>query len=230
MIPTDAGAGRRVARHSVGDERQPLAVVDGFAADPDALRAAAMAAAFAPAGQHYPGLRAPLPPDYLRQHLPVIAEAMGRAFGRFRRLHVIDASFSIVTTPPDALHPRQRLPHVDAYGAERIALVHYLSPTAVDGTAFYRHRATGYETVDAARAPGFFATLDDELAADPPVAAYIAGDTAQFACIDRVAAAYNRAVVYRSFALHSGAIGPGATLSVDPATGRLTITGFLAME
>jgi hypothetical protein len=29
--------------------------------------------------------------------------------------------------------------------------------------------------------------------------------------------------------LHSGAIAPDAALSADPATGRLTITGFLSV-
>jgi len=219
-----------VQQQRIGDEQQPLVIVDGFSGDAAALRAAAAASAFGPAGQHYPGLRAPLPPDYMRVQLPRIAGAMGRAFGRFRRLRVVDASFSIVTTPPGALDVRQRLPHVDAYGADRIALVHYLSPAARDGTAFYRHRSTGYETIDAARAPAFFATLDRELAECAPPPGYIAGDTDRFACIGRAEAREDRAILYRSFALHSGAIAPDAPLSADPATGRLTVTAFLAME
>lgn len=220
---------RAIERRRIGGENEPLVVVDGFASDPDALRAAAIAASFAPAGQHYPGIRAALPPTYLQEQLPVIAGALGRDFGRFRRIRVIDASFSIVTAAPATLHIRQRVPHVDAYGAERIALVHYLSLGDTDGTAFYRHRATGFETIDDTRAPEYFAKLDAELTAAIPEG-YIAGDTPLF---DRTAgedARYNRALLYRSYVLHSGAIAPGATLSPDPATGRLTVTAFLALE
>lgn len=52
-----------VRRSSIGQERESLVTIDGFADDPDALRAAAIAAPFAAAGQHYPGVRAPLPLD-----------------------------------------------------------------------------------------------------------------------------------------------------------------------
>ena len=45
-----------------------------------------------------------------------------------------------------------------------------------------------------------------------------------------VAAQPNRAVIYRSSLLHSGAIAPGAALGDDPARGRLTVTAFLMLE
>ena len=215
----------------IGSEHAPLVVIDGFAPEPDALRAAACAAPFVAAGEHYPGLRAPLPSEYLATQLPIVAAALGRSFGRFRRISVVDASFSMVTTAPTALAPRQRVPHVDAYGRERVALIHYLSLDNMDGTAFFRHRATGFETIDAQRAAGFFAALDDELR-DPESSptGYIAGDTALFDRTTAVDARYNRALLYRSHLLHSGAIAPDALLSPDPSTGRLTITAFLALE
>lgn len=220
-----------VQRSLVGLEREPLITIDGFAAEPDALRAAAEEAPFTPAGQHYPGIRAPLPSGYLADQLPLIAQAVSRHFGRCRNVHVVDASFSIVTQSPCELHVRQRLPHVDAYGSERLALVHYLSAEDPDGTAFFRHRSTGFETVDAERAPAYFARLDDELrdGGEPP-AGYIAGDTDLFERTALAPARYNRALLYRSYLLHSGAISPDAPLSGDPATGRLTVTGFFAIE
>lgn len=214
---------------TIGNEAQPLIALDDFAADPEALRAAAIAAGFAPGLHHYPGIRAPLPPGYLRDQLPAIAEALGEAFGRAVAVEVIDASFSIVTTPPASLSVPQRLPHVDAYGADRIALIHYLSDTS-DGTAFYRHRATGFETVDEARAPIYLGQLEAELRhAGPPPPGYINGDTALFERHTLAQAAYNRAWLYPSFLLHSGAIAADATLSSDPAKGRLTVTGFLSV-
>lgn len=220
----------RTSIETIGREAQPLVTLDGFAPDPDGLRAFAADAAFGTAGEHYPGVRAALPPDYLATQLPVIASAAARAYGRVRRIRLIDASFSIVTRPPDALSLAQRLPHVDAYGSERIALVHYLSPAGGDGTAFFRHRSTGFETVDAARAPGYAAQLGVELAAGGAPSGYVADDTPLFERTALAEARYNRALVYRSYALHSGAISPGATLSADPRAGRLTVTGFFAIE
>ncbi|KQT35209.1 hypothetical protein ASG29_03605 [Sphingomonas sp. Leaf412] len=211
----------------IGEEAQPVVVVDGFHPDPDALRAAAIATPFGPAHHHYPGIRAALPDDYLTQVRGVVALILRDAFGVRAAVDVIDASFSIVTTPPDRLTVPQRLPHVDAVAPGRIALVHYLSPGGGDGTAFFRHRATGYETIDAARAPGYHAALNREIATDPPHG-YVHDDTPLFARTALVEARYNRAVIYRSAMLHSGAITRPDTLPPDPATGRLTVTAFLS--
>ena len=213
----------------VGREREPVVVIDDFSADPDALRAFAIGAEFGAAAHHYPGIRAPLPDDYLPTQWDSIAAIAADAFGRDGPIAVIDASYSIVTTRPTDLSIGQRLPHCDAHARNRIALIHYLSPDS-DGTAFFRHRSTGFETVDERRA----AVYTDQLAAElrhggPPPAAYIAGDTPLFERIMLAEGRYNRALLYRSCLLHSGAIAPGAALSRDPAAGRLTITGFLSI-
>jgi len=218
-----------VTVHHIGREQQPLAVIDDFAPDPDALRAAARAAGFEPARHHYPGIRAPLPDTYLPGQRAVIAGALAEAFGQAGQAEVIDASFSMVTTTPAALSIEQRLPHCDAFAVERIALIHYLSPEGGDGTAFFRHRSTGFETIDRARAPIYFDQLGAEIryGGEPPPA-YVADDTPLFERTLLAEARYNRALLYRSYVLHSGAISPGAGLSPDPATGRLTITAFLS--
>jgi hypothetical protein len=159
-----------------------------------------------------------------------IAAGLGRAFGRCRRVHVIDATFSIVTASPTALQLGQRLPHVDAYDPDRIAPVHFLSPTDTDGTAFFRHRATGFETVTEERGRAYFAQLNAEVRDVEPGPGYIADDSDLFDRIAVVEARYNRALLYRSRQLHSGAISADAVLAADPAVGRLTITAFLAIE
>ena len=219
-----------VRTESIGAEAQPLVVLDDFAADPDALRRFAIDAAFEPARNHYPGVRAALPAAYLAAQLPVIAAAAAEAFGRSGPVEVIDASFSIVSTPADALTVPQRLPHVDAFGADRIALVHYLAPDNGDGTAFFRHRATGFETVTEERRDIFFRHLDTQLRhGGPPPAGYVSGDGVLFECVHTAAARYNRALLYRSWNLHSGAIGAATDLSPDPRSGRLTVTAFLSI-
>lgn len=212
----------------VGREAQPVVVVDDFAPDPAGLRAAAVAAPFGPGLHHYPGIRAPLPDRYFVDAAPVIAGVLREAFG-LADASVIDASFSIVTTPPAELTVHQRLPHCDAFGAGRIAMVHYLSGGEGGGTAFYRHRSTGFETIDDVRAPVFFGQLDAELRhGGVPPARYLDGDTALFERIGLAEPRPNRAVFYPSWLLHSGAIPPQAALSPDPAAGRLTVTAFLS--
>lgn len=214
-----------VARR-IGREGQPIAIVDGFHPAPDVLRAAASEAVYEPGRHHYPGVRAPLPADYFAQVRGGLAPVLEQVFGAAGGVELLDASFSIVTLPPSELGIEQRLPHVDAVQPGRIALVHYLAEG--EGTAFFRHRATGFETIDAARSAQYLATLNAELREEPPDAAYPFGDTPLFERIAHVEARYNRAAIYRSALLHSGAIAPGARLTRDPASGRLTATAFLS--
>ncbi|MDB5676250.1 MAG: hypothetical protein JWM65_3232, partial [Sphingomonas bacterium] len=64
----------------------------------------------------------------------------------------------------------------------------------------------------------------------PPPPDYWTGDGALFERIFAVEAKYNRAIVYPSFLLHSGLIGADASLSPDPASGRLSVTGFFSIQ
>jgi hypothetical protein len=214
----------------IGRERRPLALIDDFAPNPGQLRKAAMASVFGPAANHYPGIRAPLPPNYFPTQMSIIATVLRDHFGEARTACLIDASFSMVTTPVDTLSVAQRLPHADAFDPNRIALVHYLSLEDDGGTAFYRHRSTGFETINAARAPIYFGQVDAELRRALPPPGYIDDDTSLFERIEQVEARYNRALIYRSMNLHSGAIAPGAALSPDPAVGRLTVTAFFELQ
>lgn len=222
MTPPDIVARR------IGVERQPIAVVDHFHPDPQALRRFAAAATFVPGRNHYPGIRADLPHDYFGAVRPALTTVLTQVFGHRGGIALLDASFSIVTTPPDQLSVEQRLPHFDAIDPARIALVHYLNDDQ-GGTAFYRHRATGFETIDAARAPGYLHTVSNEVREQAPSPAYIAGSTAQFEQLSAVDARCNRAVIYRSALLHSGAIPSDAALPSDASQGRLTVTAFLLL-
>ncbi len=218
---------RTVAVRHFGREQQPVAIVDDFSADPEALREAAAAASFGPAGRHYPGIRAPLPAGYFTANAALVGQLLRELFG-VTGAKVLDASFSIVTTVPDKLSIAQRLPHVDALEPGRIALVHYLREGDTDGTAFFRHRATGFETLNAARSPTYLAALNAEVRDRPPETGYIAGASPLFEHLGTVEARYNRAVFYRSAMLHSGAITAGRALPASARDGRLTVTGFLA--
>lgn len=217
-----------VARR-IGTERQPIAIVDHFHPDPTALKDFAAAARFEPARRQYPGIRAALPGDYFQAVRPALSQVLAHVFGHRGGVALLDASFSIVTVPPERLSVEQRLPHFDAVEPDRIALVHYLGTDDSGGTAFYRHRATGFETIDAMRAPAYLDAVTREVRRVPPPPGFIAGSTPTFEQVSAVDACCNRAVIYRSALLHSGSIPPGAVPSADPREGRLTVTAFLSL-
>jgi len=215
-----------IARH--GTEAEPVVILDNFAPDPDGLVEDAGCLAFAPVGAHYPGIRAAVPPVLLRALLAKLAPVATEVFGS-GPLEVIDAHYSLVTTPPAALTPIQRMPHFDGVEPGRLALLHYLSRDERSGTAFYRHRSTGYEMIDATRLTAYRAALADDLArAGMPAASYIGGDTDMFTQLAVHRGVYNRAILYRGHTLHSAQLPDDLTCSADPAKGRLTINTFLA--
>ncbi|MFA5963010.1 MAG: DUF6445 family protein [Sphingomonas sp.] len=210
-----------------GAERQPVVVIDNFAPDPRRFTDDAAFLSFRPIGEHYPGVRAVVAPVMLRELLDALAPVVTGTFG-IAAVAVIDAFYSLVTTPSAALAPIQRLPHFDGVEHGRLALLHYLSTDARGGTAFYRHRSTGFESVDAARLGPYRTALDADLRrAGLPDPAYIAGDTDLFEQVARFDCRFNRAILYRSNTLHCADIPGDMALSSDPSQGRLTVNTFL---
>lgn len=210
-----------------GNERQPVVVIDGFVPDPQAWVEDAGILSFRPMGEHYPGIRAPLARAVLRPLLAALAPIAAETFGP-GALEVVDAFYSLVTTPPSALAPIQRLPHFDEVSPDRLALLHYLAADEGSGTAFFRHRTTGFESVDATRFSDYRQALDADLRRHGlPDPAYIAGDTAVFEQVALHQGRFNRAILYRSNTLHCAAIPNETVLSADPEVGRLTVNTFL---
>ncbi len=82
--------------------------------------------------------------------------------------------------------------------------------------------------MDAERFPAFQEALSAAAAEHGlPPPAYISGDTPLYERIASYEARPNRALIYRSHALHCAAIPPGAPLPADPVRGRLSINSFL---
>jgi hypothetical protein len=226
-MTTSVAAGWSVVVHRQGEEREPVVVIDGFAPDPGRFVADAGFLSFKSIGPHYPGVRAVVAPAMMRNLLAAIEPVIADVFGE-PSTEVIDSFYSLVTTPPAALAPIQRLPHFDGVERERLALLHYLSLDERSGTAFYRHRATGFETVTADRLPAYRRALGADLDRfGMPEADYIAGDTPIFEQVTRHEGLFNRAILYRSNTLHCAAILPDMAFTADPASGRLTVNTFL---
>ncbi len=217
----------RVELHRLGREGQPLVVIDDFSGQLAALREAGAAAQYAPAGAYYPGLRAAADPAYLDLRRDLLVDVMHRAFGLQRSLHCEAAAFSLVTRAPGDLSPDQRVPHHDHGGPGLIALMHYLCGPQSGGTAFYRHRRTGFESITPERMDAFAAALkDDAREYGPPPPRYCHGDSDAYEMLHEVEARPDRLILYRGQVLHSGVIPDPAALSDDPRQGRLTINMF----
>lgn len=214
--------------HHVGKERSPVLVIDNFVSQPDLLVEEAARLAWGRYGPHYPGLRTPVPLATLTRFLPAIVRPVAEAFALIAAPQLVEAYYSLVTTAPSELAPIQRLPHFDGVERERLAVLHFLSRDEGTGTAFYRHRATGFETIDAARFAPYGSRLEREIAeAGMPPAAYISGSDGQFEQIACFAGRFNRALVYRGHSLHCAFLPEATVLSSDPRAGRLTVNTFL---
>lgn len=220
-------------QETLGFEGEPLVILDDAVDHPARLiEAAAGQATFGDAlsggDNFYPGRLAPAPLDYVgalgRALDPVIREAYElRGVALWRA----SCNFALATLTPGQLSLAQRLPHVDTVDPLQFAVLHYLCDPALGGTAFYRHRSTGYETLTPERLAPYQSSLDREIAKAPPGPVYVDGDTAQFVRTRLVDAAFNRVIVYRSRLLHSGHIARPDALSPDPRKGRLTANIFL---
>lgn len=212
----------------VGQERQPVIVIDDFVPDPGSLRARAETLDYRPMGRHYPGLRAEVPAPEVESYLAPVRHLITEVFGFSAPAALISAGFSIVTTKPAELTPIQRLPHFDGFEAERVALLHYLDGPERGGTAFYRHRGTGYETISADRHASYDAALRRDVSAyGMPNAAYISGSTPIYEQIARYEARPNRALIYRGHMLHCAVLPPDLDFTPDPRRARLTVNTFL---
>lgn len=215
----------------IGTHDSPLVVVDDVSGDVGGI--IEMAAALAPFGRargsHYPGLRRVIDPRdgaataYVDRTLEACAPFVGGAFDA-DGFDLIEASFSIVTDPPAALSPAQRVPHFDSTDPDYLAILHYLGGTANTGTAFYRQRETGIERIDESNVGAYVGAAR---CAGAALSGYVSGSNAPFEQVAGVDAAPDRLIIYQGCLLHSGIIPPGLPLSADPRLGRLTANFFV---
>lgn len=211
----------------IGREAQPLMVVDNVLADPDAMIAAAKRAHFyVPEHTKYPGSNAALPEDYYQTVVTALRGPIEAAFGLPRDAWVkFFGFFALASMSADQAEPIQKIPHYDTVNPGRLAMVHYLCRGDWGGTGFFRHRTTGFESVDAVRQAGYVAAARPELEA-ASLTGYADVDTANYELIDEAEMVFNRLIIYRTHMLHSGLLSR-ARLNDDPAAGRLTANGFI---
>lgn len=219
----------------LGRERAPVLIVDDLLRDPEAMLChAESGAAFRKEEKDfYPGIRKPLSLAYATAIYGGLHALFADTFGAASpaTIEPLSCALSLTTTMPEQLRPIQSVPHFDSFDPSLVAGVHYFCGEAFGGTSFYRHRASGYESLDAARIREYAPRLKQEVM-DLQLQRfdYIRGDTALFERTGGVEARFNRAVFYRSNLLHSGDIRVDAGLSADPRAGRLTANALGAIR
>ncbi|KAF1708119.1 DUF6445 family protein [Pseudoxanthomonas sacheonensis] len=220
--------GLQVRKLSIGTEGAPLLVIDNLVSDPERLVRKAARSHFVGQASMFPGIRAQAPLSYQRfletTLNPLLKECFGLEPGRFvfPMCH-----FSLVTLPAEKLLFLQRIPHIDSLRSEGLATVHYLFHADWGGTAFYRHRRTGFEYIDEQRRKEYFDCLEQESRGSDVADGYIGEDTALFERVAKVEGVFNRMVVYRRNSLPSGSIDKARVPPADPVTGRLSINTFI---
>lgn len=218
----------RVATGKIGDENQPIILVENFLKDTEAFVSAASQIRFYESDDYYPGIRTPSPESYMLLMRDVLGAIICKTFDLNPENISHSRSFlSIVSTPPDKLKPIQCIPHFDGTNPEDIAFLHYLCDEKYGGTSFYRHKGTGFEYVDQNRFETYVRTVNQETKSTGVDAQYMSASNNLFTRIDSIEPRFNRLIIYRGTSLHSGDIGEDYNFDTNPLTGRLTVTSFL---
>jgi hypothetical protein len=219
---------RKITLFEHGHEEQPLLCIDEFLPNPNALRTVAAQRDFVPIGPHYPGIRYPLPEEGVMPMLAGLTNHLINIFELSRQPKFLEAYLSIVTKVPSQLSLIQRLPHFDGVESERLAVLVYLSPRHNEGTSFFRHRSTQYESITGDRFGYFQSQLQSDLAREgEPAPEYIKGDTAIYEHIAHYEGIFNRAIIYRGNTLHCADLDADFVPTSDPENGRLTLNLFM---
>jgi hypothetical protein len=213
----------------IGKERAPVIVIEDAWSDPQSLvEAAAARSDYSVRSLYYPGVRSSAPPDYAHAITRQVHDVIMSTFAVKDPLTITDSTFSLVATPPEKLVAFQRVPHFDSTDANRLALLHYLCGPEYGGTAFYRHRATGIESVTEQNREAYIRAVNAEAkSGGMPPARFIDEDTAMFERIARYDCTFNRVLIYQGRILHSVNTPREFVPTADPRSGRLTVNTFL---
>jgi uncharacterized protein DUF6445 len=214
---------------TIGREQAPLLVIDNVVADAEELVDIAAGKLFGEVVSYYPGIRSKAPLSYQQFVLDHFRQLFTDTFGlQGRKLRFTGCHYSLVTTPTDKLAHLQCIPHIDSVNGNELAFVHYLFKRDLGGTAFYRHRQTGFEVVTQERRTKYFETVEAEKTGpNKPELGYINASSPLYEQVRSEAGVFNRMLVYRRNSLHSGSIAVPEGIDPNPRTGRLSLNGFI---
>jgi hypothetical protein len=225
----------KISTMSIGQEGNTIILVDDFLSTPESLiNLAKNAGKFIDEGDnYYPGQRVDVPQvysqlleNYFSGNIAALLNAPHEASPK-----VVESKFCIATKTPAELVPIQSIPHFDTSDVNQIAAVHYLCDSPFQGTSFYQHRTSGFESISPERSKAYFKWLSREaITTGLPKSGYIMGDTELFKRVKKVDCKFNRIIFYKSNMLHAGDIDAETDLSEDPLSGRLTANSFIRLS
>lgn len=208
-------------------------VIDDALIDPDALVAHAVREREgfrAAAANAYPGIELRMDDAFTAQLEDFFRRHVRRHFD-VRRVVTLHSRLSLVTLPPAVLQPSQWICHRDRlrFAPDRMivaSMLYLFRDPALGGTSFYTSRLSSAETN---RLMHDSVTQDrDSFAASRGVArGYMAESNVLFDKALSVEARWNRMIFYDGDLFHSGDIREPQRMTSDPATGRLSLNGFM---
>ncbi len=216
--------------HEVGRSKSKIIVIDDFLTNAQGVvDVAAALPGFPPENRTgYPGRRHQIGPgDKASSYVMDILKAAGPLIQNHYdadSFRIFEASFSLVTTPPEEMSPRQRIPHYDWDDPNYLAIMLHLHRVSHTGTAFYRHVASDLEQVRHDNVTEFRKRAQAELSIPESTGATL---NTHYEQIFQVEGHFNRLVIYPGCLLHSGYFPPDFSYSGDPRTGRLTANVFI---
>jgi len=211
------------------DPEVSVYVVDDFLANPEILMEYAKNKAyFGKVGDDstaYPGIRDRLPSSYESVMGKVIELVYGCPNPLIHR-----CMMSLTTLKPTQLSAAQKMPHVDAFGDDQYAAVHYLCGEPHGGTSIYRYR-----TRDLVRIRhndrGVMDEMIENVQSHPEDhSGYLDGNTCLFKQELVIKAKLNRLVLYPANLLHCALLSSPRSLDSDVSTGRLSVASFFRLE
>jgi hypothetical protein len=108
------------------------------------------------------------------------------------------------------------------------AAVIYLCGPRFSGTAFYRHRRTGYEEITEQNVGNYQLALNSDMRMHgAPQKDYINGDTLLFETVFSNELKFNSAILYPARILHAAKIEKQFNSPKDRSEWRLTVTALL---
>jgi hypothetical protein len=217
---------------SVGEDKTPVIVIDEFSVNTDDI--VEHACKNLPFNKrdntHYPGIRAPLPKDYVINVLQAVYQEICRIYNVPTNLQLRpqEIYFSLITQKPESLSLLQRMPHFDTSRPFYFAVLHYLNDGNHGNTGLFRHIPSGLEKIENHNVEAYLTSAQNfiDTRGEPPQE-YCTQSNEHFELYQQIEYKPNRLVIYPGQLLHSIIILPEHDIDPNPSTGRLTANIFI---
>ncbi|MDG1750851.1 MAG: DUF6445 family protein [Thalassotalea sp.] len=217
---------------TVGKDKTPVIVIDDFAINTnDIIEHACNEAQFnALDNTHYPGIRAPLPKDYVINVLQAVYQEICRIYNIPTNLQLKpqEIYFSLITKKAEELSLLQRMPHFDTSRPFYFAVLHYLNAGEHGNTGLFRHNPTGLEKIENHNTEKYLTAAQNFIDTHGERSqTYFTESDEHFELYHQIEYKPNRLVIYPGQLLHSIIISPQHDIDPNPNTGRLTANIFI---